>query len=581
MNLPLPRTLKQSRRAPQVPLRIGLLRQALVVMLVVMSVVTVLFASGMAASATALATPVPPAAPVTPAAPVPVPAPAPTWVTLEGRQVLEIRSAAGAQSPEGAAKRASAELRALADNPTIAPEQLEVREDPPYSMVGVVGADGRFSPRLAVDDRAARAFGTTRADLALRYRDQLRGALRQYRSSHSLGSWLKGTALALLVLGIYVLWVRWQGALNARLRRWIDQRRDPGPAGLRIGGSQVLNEEQVRQSLQLVRRSLHWTLLLLASYLLIPLLLGFFPPTQVIAEGLRGQFLRVVGGCLDSAVNAIPNLLSIAIILAITTLLIRASNAWFAAVARGRLQIPGFYPEWAMPTKRLAATAILLAGLVSAYPYVPGSGSKAFQGAGLFVGVLAALGSSAVASNMISGMMLIYTRAFREGDRVEINGVVGVVQDRDLLVTRIQTPRNELVSIPNATVIGSPILNYSFGRREIHRPVALATTITIGYDVPWRQVHGLMLAAARSVPGIADDPAPYVLQTSLNDFHISYELNASVRDVLTYRETLSDLLAAIQDQFAAADVEILSPGYHAIRNGNARTVPKLDPPPGG
>jgi small-conductance mechanosensitive channel len=154
--------------------------------------------------------------------------------------------------------------------------------------------------------------------------------------------------------------------------------------------------------------------------------------------------------------------------------------------------------------------------------------------------------------------------------------VVGVVQDRDLLVTRIQTPRNELVSIPNATVIGSSILNFSFGRREIHRPVALATTITIGYDVPWRQVHGLMLAAAAAVQGIADDPAPYVLQTSLNDFHISYELNASVRDVLTYRETLSDLLAAIQDQFAAADVEILSPAYHAIRNGNRSTVP---PPP--
>jgi small-conductance mechanosensitive channel len=388
------------------------------------------------------------------------------------------------------------------------------------------------------------------------------------------------------VLGIYILWVRWQCAINTHLAGWIEQRRPHGRGGVRIGSSQVLDELQVRQTLQLVRRSLHWFLLLLASYLLIPLLLGFFPPTQVIAEGLRGQILRLIGGFVEGVVNAIPNLLTIAVILAITTLLIRASNAWFAAVARGRLQIPGFYPEWAIPTKRLVATGILLGGLVSAYPYVPGSSSKAFQGAGLFVGVLAALGSSAVAANMISGMMLVYTRAFREGDRVEINGVVGVVQDRDLLVTRIQTPRNELVSIPNATVIGSSILNYSFGRREIHRPVALATTITIGYDVPWRQVHALMLAAARSVAGIAEEPAPYVLQTSLNDFHISYELNASVRDVLTYRETLSGLLAAIQDQFAAADVEILSPGYHAIRNGNRSTVPSSgsspapDPPSG-
>jgi small-conductance mechanosensitive channel len=197
----------------------------------------------------------------------------------------------------------------------------------------------------------------------------------------------------------------------------------------------------------------------------------------------------------------------------------------------------------------------------------------------LFVGLLAALGSSAVATNVISGLMLIYTRAFQEGDRIEINGVLGVVQDRDLLVTRIVTPRHEVVSLPNAAVIASPILNYSFSGREGAQPVALATSVTIGYDVPWRQVRELLLAAARSVAGIVGEPAPYVLQTSLNDFHITYELNASVGDVLTYRETLSDLLAAIQDQFAAADVEILSPAYHAMRNGNQSTVPSWPPQP--
>ena len=218
-----------------------------------------------------------------------------------------------------------------------------------------------------------------------------------------------------------------------------------------------------------------------------------------------------------------------------------------------------------------------MAGLVVAYPHIPGAGNRTFQGAGLFVGLLAALGSSAVATNVISGLMLIYTRGFQEGDRVEINGVLGIVEDRALLVTRIRTPRNELVSIPNATVIGASIVNFSLAPRESHRPVAVATTVTIGYDVPWRQVHALLLAAAHSVGGIADTPEPFVLQTSLNDFHISYELNASVRDVGHYRETLSELLGAIQDQFAAARVEILSPGYHAIRNGNRSTVPPLQP----
>ena len=159
-----------------------------------------------------------------------------------------------------------------------------------------------------------------------------------------------------------------------------------------------------------------------------------------MAEGLRAHILRVLGQLVDNGTNAIPNVLAMALILYLTRLAMKGCRAWFAAIERGQLVFPGFYREWALPTGRLVSGAILLAGLVTAYPYIPGSGSRAFQGAGLFVGLLAALGSSAVATNVISGLMLIYTRAFQEGDRIEINGVLGVVQDRDLLVTRIVTP---------------------------------------------------------------------------------------------------------------------------------------------
>jgi small-conductance mechanosensitive channel len=496
------------------------------------------------------------------------------WVRLEGRPVIELRRVAGAQRPEEVAVRASATLQRLAQDQSIDIAWLGVREDPPYSMLGLERPGSRFQPLIAIDDRAAAAFGIDRPLLAEHYRDQLRGAIRQYRSSHSLTAWLRGTALAVAVLLLYLLWLRVQMALNSRLALWLTRPELGHLPPVRIGGIQLLDERQLRQLLQWLRRTGHRALLLLISYLLIPLLLGLFPPTQSIAEGLRGHLLRMVSGLITALVAAIPNLFSIALILVLTALAIRASNAWFGEIARGRLQIPGFYPEWGVPTGRLVAGSLLLAGLVIAYPYVPGSGSRTFQGAGIFVGVLAALGSSAVATNVISGLMLIYTRAFREGDRVEINGVVGVVQDSALLVTRILTPRNELVSIPNATVIGASIINYSLAEREIQRPVALATTITIGYDIPWRQVHDLMLRAAASVAGISDEPAPRVLQTSLNDFHISYELDACVRDVDRYRETLSELLAAIQDQFAAAGVEILSPGYHAVRDGSASTVPQ-------
>jgi small-conductance mechanosensitive channel len=498
----------------------------------------------------------------------------PSFVTLDDQKVVELRRAPAAQNLEAYVRRAEGRLLQLARNYSIQPSQLVVQEDPPFSVIGILARDGHLAPEMAVDDRAAACFGLTRQSLAIRYRDQLRKAINDYRSRRTLSSWLNGTALAALVLGIYILWLRGQVMLNERMRRRIDQR----PRFIlqqlgRLGLSGFVDVDQVRALTQLLRQVIHWSVVMLISYLLIPLLLGLFPPTQSIAAGLRGQIRDLVIGFLSGVVQAIPNLLSILVILVITLLVIRASNAWFQALDHGRVRIPGFYQEWALPTARLATILLTLIGLAVAFPYIPGSGSKVFQGAGLFVGVLAALGSSAIATNVISGLMLIYTRAFREGDRVEINGVVGVVQDRALLVTRLKTTRNELVSIPNASVIGASVVNYSFSRREIQQPVALMTTITIGYDVPWRQVQALMLNAARSVPGITDEIEPFVLQTSLNDFHISYELNAFVRDPALYPQTLSEVLAALQDQFAAADVEILSPGYHAIRDGNPRTVP--------
>ena len=495
------------------------------------------------------------------------------WIRLDGRPVLELRSATGAQTPAEVAQRGSKRLQELAQDSSVQPQAFTVEDVPPYAMVGLRRSDGSFTALLGVDDRAGSAFGLSRQQLARRYSQELGAAVASYRSSHRLSSWLRGTALALLVLGIYILWIRWQLSLYTRLQLSIVNRPLEALAHLRLGANQPFTARLVQRSLLGLLQALHWFLLALASYLLIPLLLGFFPPTQVIAEGVRSQILNLVGGLLTAVVAAIPNLLAIAVILAFTLVAIRLSNAWFAALQRGSVRFQWFYGEWAQPTGRIAATLILLGGMVTAFPYVPGSGSRGFQGAGLFLGVLAALGSSAVATNVISGLMLIYTRAFQEGDRVDINGVVGVVQQRALLVTRIRTPRNELVSVPNASVIGSSVVNFSFSRREIHQAVALATTITIGYDVPWRTVHQLLLSAAEATAGIASEPQPFVLQTGLNDYHISYELTAYVGDVDRYRETLSALLGSIQDAFAQANVEILSPMYNAVRDGNRSTVP--------
>ena len=468
----------------------------------------------------------------------------------------------------------------MAANYSIQPEQIVLQEDPPYTTIGVM-RDGKFEPRLSVDDRNAARFQLSRQQLAQRYLEQIRAAIVRYRQTHRRSDWLRGGALALLALGFYILWLRGQTALNRRLERWINDPTNGRIRGLQVGGNQWITADQERSLLDPARRIVHGALLLLVSYLSIPLSLGLFPPTQALSETLRDQIKILVVGGGYAVTKAIPDLLSVAVILGLALLLMQASKAWFRAVERGDLRLSWFYPEWARPTARLVGIGILLLGVVLAYPYIPGADNKAFQGAGLFVGLLAALGSSAVAANLIGGLMLTYTRAYQEGDRVSINGTVGIVHDSALLVTRLRTPRNEVVSIPNATVLVSSIINYSLARREIAEPVIIATTVTIGYDVPWRQVHRLMLDAASATAGISQELPPFVLQTSLNDFHISYELSAYVRDVETYRSTLSDLLGAIQDQFAGAGVEILSPGYHAMRNGNGSTVPPWPAEPKG
>ena len=499
----------------------------------------------------------------------------PALISLAGQTVMEVRTTAGAEDLKTAAERSNRNLLVMARDQGIAPTDIVVKHLGSESLL-LLRREGEPERRIAVfNERMSRCYDMEHELLAEQTRDSIRTALVQYRERHSLQSWLRGSGLAVLVLAVYVIWLKIQYRFNQRLRQLISHR-DPFLQRqlTRFGLTGLLDTNTLKAVLQGLRSILNWALLLLISYLLIPLLLGFFPPTQTIATGLRQQLLNVVLALLNGLVAAIPNILSIAVIMAMGVLVGRCSNAVFDAIRLGRMKIPGFYREWARTTSRLVVLLIMVATLVIAFPYIPGSGSRAFQGAGLFVGVFAALGSSAVAANIISGLMLIYTRAFREGDFVELNGVIGTVQDRTLLVTRLQTPHNQLVSIPNATVISNAVANYSFSRREIRQPVALACTITIGYDVPWRQVEELMLAAASSVEGVTEELEAFVLQTALNDFHISYELTAYLRDANTYRLSLSQLHGALQDTFAEAGVEILSPGYHAVRNGNPSTVPK-------
>ncbi|MDH5275865.1 MAG: mechanosensitive ion channel family protein, partial [Gammaproteobacteria bacterium] len=212
-----------------------------------------------------------------------------------------------------------------------------------------------------------------------------------------------------------------------------------------------------------------------------------------------------------------------------------------------------------------ALTAVVI------FPYLPGSGSPAFQGVSIFLGVLFSLGSTSAIANVVAGLVLTYMRPFRNGDRVKIADTVGDVLERDLLVVRVRTIKNVDVTIPNSMVLSNHIINFSACARD--PGLILHSSVTIGYDAPWRQVHDLLTAAASRTPGIEKEPAPFVLQTALDDFYVRYELNATTSTPNRMAEIYSELHANIQDAFNEAGVEIMSPHYVAARDGSQSTIP--------
>ncbi|WP_254896091.1 mechanosensitive ion channel family protein [Synechococcus sp. HK05] len=494
-------------------------------------------------------------------------------VQLGGETILVVQSAAGAQSPERLARHLSNEITSLAEDYSFDPTRISTKADPPYVMVGIREEDGGFKPLLAIDERAASLAKTSQSALAKRDAQAIQTGIKRYRIQRTPGAWLRGTAIALLVLLGYVLLIQLERRLNQRATTWLGGRASRRFPDISLAGNRLISRGHIQRSLQLGRGALHWAALAAISYLMVPLLLSFFPPTMGLAADLREQMLLALQQLWGGVLNVVPNLIALVLLGAIVITLLKLNRRVFRALESETIRFDWFYPEWALPTARITTILIVAGGLALALPYIPGSTSRAFQGAGVFLGILAALGSSAIATNILSGLMLIYTRGFREGDRVAINSIVGTVQERALLVTRILTPLNELVSIPNAMVIANPVTNYSLASRELGQPVAVNACITIGYEVPWRQVHTLLLEAAATVDGICQEPAPNVVQTSLNDWHVSYELDARIHDANQYRAILSRLLAAIQDSFATAGIEILSPAYEVQRDSNGLTIP--------
>ena len=305
-----------------------------------------------------------------------------------------------------------------------------------------------------------------------------------------------------------------------------------------------------------------------------------FPYTRPWRAGILRYFLGVGSDMLHAVVDAIPNLLTAAVIFLLVGLVVKVSNTLFHRIEQGEFEFSWLDRDTAAPTRRLMTLVLWLFGVVMAYPYLPGAHTDAFKGMSVLVGLMISLGASSIVGQVFSGVILIYARVFRVGDYVNIAGNEGMVSDIGMYSTRIRTLSGIEIATPNTTVLSNPIKNFS--RSDMGNGPVVEATVTIGYDTPWRQVHAMLLEAAGSVPEILKDPKPTVLQTALSDFYVEYRIAGVLIPSRAAKLPIirSNLHASIQDTFNHYGVQIMSPHYLGDPEG-AKIVPEPHraPPP--
>jgi small-conductance mechanosensitive channel len=340
---------------------------------------------------------------------------------------------------------------------------------------------------------------------------------------------------------------------------------------VRISSSELLTADRLITTLLWFFHVARIFLTLMLLYFYIPLVFSFFPWTEAFTPTLLHYVIDPLKTVFFVIIDYVPKIFLIVIIILITRYILRFVKFIFSEIARGSIQINGFYKDWAEPSYKLVRILILAFALIIIFPYLPGSGSPAFQGISVFLGILFSLGSSSAVANMVSGIVLTYMMPFKVGDRVKISSTVGDVIEKNLLVIRIRTIRNEDITIPSSMVLGCHIINYSSSAQSYG--LILNTTISIGYNTPWRVVNNLLIEAALRTDDILKEPKPFVLQKEFIDFNVSYEINAYTHQPNRIDEIYSDLRQNIQDCFNEAGIEIMSPHYLVYRNGNKSTTP--------
>ncbi len=486
-------------------------------------------------------------------------------VVVDGRTLFLVRGIRSFPA-EARARRVTARIRALASDRNFSPKDLKVAD---FEVTSRITANGQLV--MLVHDGDARLEGIARKTLARAYAIRIGEAVEAYRRER--------TATYLLRRGVYalagtaalfvLLWVG--GRLMRRVDAALERRVRGRLAGLEAKSLRIVSAANLWRALLGFRR-LVWTVaVFLAILFYLDFVLRLFPWSRWLGLRLFDLLVDPLRALGQGLLTAIPDLIVLGIIVIGTRYVLKALRLVFAGIEQGTVSFSGFRPEWAWPTHRLVRLLILAFAVVVAYPFIPGSGSGAFKGVSIFLGVIFSLGSTSLIGNILAGYSLVYRRAFQVGDRVRINEHVGDVMETRLMVTHLHTPKNEEIIVPNSEIINASVVNYSTLARE--GKLILHTTVGIGYETPWRQVEAMLLEAAARTEGLLAEPPPFVLQRNLGDFAVTYEINAYCGDAQAMYRLYARLHQNILDLFNEYGVQIMTPAYEGDP-GQPKVVPK-------
>ena len=414
--------------------------------------------------------------------------------------------------------------------------------------------------------------GVSRDSLVANRKQMVVEQFHQMKSQYGMWRMVRSVFYCLLVLVAQYLLYRLTSWGFAKIEKRIQRLKDTTLKSITIQSYEILNTEKQVRLLLVASKIVKCIVVLLQLLISLPIIFGIFPSTKGLALQLLDYFLIPIKKIAFGVIGYIPNLISIFVIWIAIKWLVRLTHYVALEIEKGNLKFDNFYPEWAMPTFNIVRILLYTFMIAMTYNYLPGSDSGVFQGISVFVGIIISLGSSTLIANLMAGLVITFMRPFRVGDRIKLNDTVGDIIEKTPLVTRVKTPKNEIVTVPNSFVMSSLTTNYSSSAQEYG--LIIHTDVTFGYEVPWQQVHQLMIQAALATPHIEAEPRPFVLQTKLDDWYVVYQINAYTRHPEKMSLIYSHLHQHILDLFHEAGIEVMSPHFMGVRQSEQPFIPE-------